>query len=442
MSRPVQATKTSSTKTSKRSFVISILGALALLLLALTIFAVASQSRTLSVQVEQAVQTGETLRVASIARAELSVASRVAEAAPNELLVIQGALGNATEALNSVEAGMVDLGSEEIRAAFADFRDAADAQATQITEFVDDAEGAQEAELVTGEAFAALAETLRAEQVANIEGLEADNDLMNLIATVATFIVAFVVPSMGLMIFQALRNAPRELRRLQLEHDRVEARSQTMASAIAVDASRLRSELLDTAPSPERDSVLRSLLRFESIAAFNGSPTSVRNEQIDINSALVETIEQIDSESVVEVEIDDDVEWLALGDREHFGLVIAELATNAIAYGAIPVEVWIEASRSGDLVELHVVDGGPGLPDGVAEAALHEHEFGLREDTSRGSYGFGLIAARRALEAMGGTLSYKRTDGRTHLIAALPMAEGSVSSSGPEQDSGELPLAA
>ena len=90
MSRPVQATKTSSTKTSKRSFVISILGALALLLLALTIFAVASQSRTLSVQVEQAVQTGETLRVASIARAELSVASRVAEAAPNELLVIQG----------------------------------------------------------------------------------------------------------------------------------------------------------------------------------------------------------------------------------------------------------------------------------------------------------------------------------------------------------------
>ena len=225
-------------KSSKNSFLVAAAGGIAMLLLALSVFAVASQARTLSAQAERSVQTAENLRVVSIARAELSIASRLSEVAPDEQLVIDSSLDNALASLDALETQLDDSVSEEIRTGLANFRVAAETQTTQITEMVRDAESLQASELATGESFATLAEAMRAEQVASIEGLQAENDLMNLIATVSTFVVAFIVPSVGLFVFQALRRTPREFRRLNLEHDRVLARSAaTPAFTFAANAS-------------------------------------------------------------------------------------------------------------------------------------------------------------------------------------------------------------
>ena len=408
-----------------RSITVSILGGLSLLLLAVTIFAVASQARNLSTQAEQAVQTGEILRVVSVARAELGIASRVAEISPEQTLVIDGAIDNAMSALDAVEENLsnedLDIAaSEEILEAFTDFRSAVDAQATQVTENADDLEASQNAELATGEAFTILFDELRADQETTIDGLQADNDLMNLIATAATFIVAFVVPSAGILIFQALRSTPRELRRLQLDHDRLQARSTSMANRVSDEAAKLRSDLFYGPKKISTDKVARSLLRFESISSYNGAATSIRNERLKVNEVVEDVVDQIDSKSLVKVGRGSN--WVAFGDREQWGLVIAELVSNAIVHGSTPIRTLVKAD--GDYVELHVEDNGPGLDDEVTAALLNEEDFDLRVDTDAGEYGLGLVAARRSVEAMGGTLRYERDADKTRMIASLPLARG------------------
>lgn len=415
-----------------RSALISVLGVFSLLLLALTIFAVASQARTLSSSVEQAVQTGENLRVVSVARAELSVASRIAGTSPDQVLVIDGAIENAQRALVAVEENIDGSTPDLVAESFVAFQRAAEVQIDQIEGSPDDFDAAQNAEFATGEAFTVLTEALRSEQVASIDGLEAGNDLMNLTATIATFVVAFVVPSMGLLIFQALRNAPREQRKLTFEYERLEKQSQAMAALVAKEAKTLRSEISDSKSRIDRGAISRSLLRFESIAATNGSPTSIRNESLLVNDLVNTAVEQVDAGSLVTVDRSDDLS--VIGDRELFSMVIAELISNAINHGAAPISTYVSAAGSN--VELHVVDSGSGLSKELVAALIEEREFGLREATGVGTYGFGLTAARRSLEAMGGSLRHKRIGSSTHLIATLP-----IDDSQPTAVDLELPLA-
>ena len=226
-----------------RSLVISAISGLTLLLLALTVFAVASQARSLSAQAEQSVQTVENLRVVSLARSEISIASRIVSAAPESTAVVDGAIENANAALNAVQANFDERTTEETLTAFEDFRTAVDHQAEIFNTVAADDAAFREAEVATGEAFSTLSDVMRGEQLAAIEGLEADNDLMNLIATISTFTVAFVVPSAALFVFQALRSAPRELRTLRLEHERLGRRSRAMATTVSKEAKELRTVL-------------------------------------------------------------------------------------------------------------------------------------------------------------------------------------------------------
>ena len=413
--------------------VISVVGAVALLLLALSVFAVASQAQSLSSQAEQSVQSVENLRVVSVARSELSVASRVAEVAPGEGLVIDGGIENSQDALASVEASLDSSTSEEIRTAVADFRTAVDAQAALLTQGTSDLDTMQSAELATGETFTALADALRTEQVASFEALQAANDLMNLIATVATFVVAFVVPSAGLFIFQALRTAPREHRKLQLEYDRLETASQAMASTVSTESSELRTSLVANGDIDASHAISRSLLRFENIAAFNGAHTSIRNERLSVNEIVRDSVAAVDDENVVSLQFGS--EWYVVADRGQLSLAVAELVTNALEHGANPVDVSVAAAD--DSVEIHVMDRGRGLPEDTPGAVLDEDEFALRERVGTGVYGFGILTARRSVEAMDGTLRYVRRGNQTQFILTLPL---SLSSSG--GGSNDLPAAA
>ena len=403
--------------TRTRSLLISVVGGVALLLLAVTVFAVASQASSLSTQAERAVQTVENLRVVSLARVEISVASRINESAPQETLLISGAIENASVALDSVQASFDDTTSDEVRAAFTDFENAANNQAEALTQSTQDDDLQRDAELATGEAFAVLSETMRAEQIEAIAGLEADNDLMNLIATVSTFIVAFVVPSAALFVFQALRTAPREMRELELEYDRLEKRSQAMARTISHDSAELRKGLAATPPSVSENQVKQTLARFEHISAANGGPTSVRNESVDVNKVLASVIDDLDGS--IDVAFSPASNPMTHADPAGLALIVTELMTNARIHGAAPFE--ISAISTSEQIEIQFIDSGNGIADDIVNAVLHEQAYELRQATLEGIHGYGLAAIRHALESMGGTLRYARHNDRTYLLASLPV---------------------
>ncbi len=402
----------------RRSIIVSCLGGFALLLLALSVFAVATQARTLSGQAEQSVQAVENLRVVSIARAELSVASRLAQLAPEETLAIQGGIDNARESLDTVEEAFDNSTSEEVRALFADFRNAVDAQATEIATSIDDAEALTNAEFVTGETFTTLADVMRAEHVEGIESLEAENDVMNLIATIASFVVAFVVPSVGLLIFQALRSAPRDFRKLQFDHDRLETRTQAMAGSISSEASELRAALGELPDNELTDCVSSTLVRFENIASLNGAPTSFRNSLVEMNEMLAQTLEQVDIDAEVAFARGDEI--VVEADPRHLSHALCELVGNALVHGGPTVSVGLETAQ--ETVTVRIIDDGDGLIDKVSDAVIDEREFELRESVADGTFGFGIVTARRSLEAMGGALRYERTGDKTHMVVSLPIA--------------------
>jgi len=402
--------------TRGRAFAISIIGGLTLLALAATVFAVASQARSVSAQAEQSVQVTENLRAVSIARANLSIASRVAAVGPDQTEVLLTTLANADEALDEVEDNFDERTPSEVRTVFSDYRTAASSQSELILSGTATPEASLEAELATGTAFEALAIALRSERDAQLDGLRADNDLMNLISTIATFVVAFVVPSAALYIFEALRRTPRRARQLEHAYENTTATSLAMAAAVSKEASNLR-KAIDRLPGEHHDhELLRSALRFEHVAALNGSVRALHNVEVDLRELALEVTRSIGHPVAIS---DSGAESAVVhGDNEQISLLMAELLQNAVTHGEMPVELEIQAEENQVIVT--VSDQGPGLPEVIEDAIIHDNDYATRGNLLSGTYGFGLLAAREATESLGGQLRYHRQDGETSLIVELP----------------------
>ena len=411
------STHTLDETTRGRALIVSVLGALTLLALAATVFAVASQARSVSHQAEQSVRIIEDLRVVSIARAELSIASRISAVSPDQKEILESSIDNATNALGAVEANTDDETPSEIIAALAFYREAADAQGMLILDGEADADEALTAEVRTGAAFDELSGVMRTEQVAALERLRADNDLMNVIGTVATFFVAFVVPSAALYIFEALRRTPRRARALELDFENATATSQAMAAAVAKEAARLRTSLVTLPPGAHSDDLRRSVLRFEHVAALNGAVRTMHNVDLSVNSLAAEVVDGVDGD--IGLHVQENSAPVVHGDRDQITLVLYELLHNAVVHGSAPVR--LDVFTHGDVVSMTVSDHGRGLPDIVEDAIIHDNEYATRGNLLSGAYGFGLLAAREATESLGGQLRYHRSDVETSLIVELPV---------------------
>ena len=86
-------------------------------------------------------------------------------------------------------------------------------------------------------------------------------------------------------------------------------------------------------------------------------------------------------------------------DSERVEQALGNLVENALVHGEGPVRIVAEAKNG--LVELHVLDEGPGFPDGFAERAFDRFS---RADDARSSAGagLGLAIARAIARAHGG----------------------------------------
>ena len=109
-------------------------------------------------------------------------------------------------------------------------------------------------------------------------------------------------------------------------------------------------------------------------------------------------------------------------DDDQFSLAVFELVHNAVTHGTGPVRLAI--SSDADMVSISVIDHGPGLPGVVEDGVIYDTEFALRGNLMSSAYGFGLLAAREAVESLGGELTYLRDNDETTLTIDLPFAQG------------------
>ena len=418
---------------SSRAFRVSLVGGITLLLLSLAVFAVAVQARAVSINAEDSIQTTENLRIASISRAELSIASRLVAGELAQVNVIDASIANSLDTLTllgeSLDAADADA---ELTAAYDAFASAATDQAALLRREGPISQDNVAAELRTGETFEALAGLLRERQDRAVTGLESSNDLMNLIGSLATFVVAFVVPSAALYVFESLRNVPRHTRELEFEADRVRNRVTAGAMAIQAETQTIRERLFgqeDDDATESEEALRRSLLRLEHLATANGAMHRWRSEPVDV-LAIAHEVRASVGERLIVVESDRKPP-LAQGDSVEVALVLNELTRNSLQHGSHPISIRI--GTVDDRVVASVIDVGDGLPEVVRTAIFEERDFALRNNLVSGRFGYGLYAARLAAESMHAELRYDRVDERTHISLLLPLAsstEGSVVSEG------------
>jgi two-component system sensor histidine kinase KdpD len=121
----------------------------------------------------------------------------------------------------------------------------------------------------------------------------------------------------------------------------------------------------------------------------------------------------------VHIEVDEHTPEV-LADPGLLDRVIANVVDNALRHGHNS-PVALRASAHGDVVQLRIVDRGPGVPRGHAEQLFAPFQR-LGDRDPRG-LGLGLSVARGLTEAMGGTLTAEDTPGGgLTIVVSLPAA--------------------
>lgn len=120
--------------------------------------------------------------------------------------------------------------------------------------------------------------------------------------------------------------------------------------------------------------------------------------------------------SDVSIELPEIVADAALLER-----VLVNLISNAVRYSPPAHQVLVTGGRQDDMVEIRVVDRGPGIPPEDRERVLLPFQRLGDRDNGTG-VGLGLALARGLTEAMGGTLTPEETPGGgLTMIVSMPV---------------------
>jgi signal transduction histidine kinase len=112
-----------------------------------------------------------------------------------------------------------------------------------------------------------------------------------------------------------------------------------------------------------------------------------------------------------------------VADRQRLRQVFANLLSNAIKYNRPGGQVQVSAARTGERIELQIVDTGLGMSEAQLERIFRPFERLGVEGSGIPGTGLGLALSRQLVESMGGEIRVASARGRgTTFTVALPAA--------------------
>jgi signal transduction histidine kinase len=235
---------------------------------------------------------------------------------------------------------------------------------------------------------------------------------------------------------------PPEVRRLAAAVNETAARLETLVGAqeaFVADAShqlrtpltalRLRLELLESslddvadaqAELPGISAALQEVSRLSrlvdgllTLARAERTGASATAAALDLGAVVRERAEAwgpVADDEGVHLEIDDGP-LMARATADRLAQVIDNLVANAIDAAPAGSTVTLSVRPGPAGPELHVADGGPGLPDEERERAFDRFWSGRRPGRRLGGSGLGLAIVRKLVETDGGTVELRARDG-------------------------------
>jgi two-component system, OmpR family, sensor histidine kinase KdpD len=122
----------------------------------------------------------------------------------------------------------------------------------------------------------------------------------------------------------------------------------------------------------------------------------------------------------VEVDIAPDLPMLRL-DGVLFEQVLFNLLDNAAKYSPAGSRIDIRATRDGELVEIEVVDEGPGIPAADLQRIFDKFYRVQAQDRRRAGTGLGLAICRGFVEALGGWIAARNRRDRSGAVLTIRM---------------------
>jgi two-component system, OmpR family, sensor histidine kinase KdpD len=158
--------------------------------------------------------------------------------------------------------------------------------------------------------------------------------------------------------------------------------------------------------------------------------TRLESGAIDLKLELIDAAEIVGSalqrarnvlaDHRVEVNIEPHLPMLRL-DAVLFEQVLFNLLDNAAKYSPIGSRIDIRASRDGELVEIEVVDEGPGIPPADLERIFDKFYRVQAQDRRRAGTGLGLAICRGFVEALGGWIVARNRRDRSGAVLTIRM---------------------
>ncbi len=198
------------------------------------------------------------------------------------------------------------------------------------------------------------------------------------------------------------------------------ATSAELLAARSMDLPREQIALLSDAGRRQIRRALRLLDDLLDLGRARAGALELQHELVPLDAFVAETLDELPGRFAQDVALE---LWsgpavVAAADRSRLAQVLWNLLTNAHKHGAPPIRIRLADGGDGT-VELEVADHGPGVPpEGVG--AMYEP---FTTGGGDGSTGLGLWISQLLVGAMGGELSYVRSEGLSRFIVRLPAGE-------------------
>lgn len=291
----------------------------------------------------------------------------------------------------------------------------------------------------TGDAFADAIVALREVRDERAVGVLAESQFSGIAADGVRFLVIFVIPVTAMFLLRSVLRRRRERELLQAELARQHAVIASKDEFVTNLSHELRTPLtgvystalvLAESGFDDQDvaAELTGLIVSDASELSRMVDDLITAGQIETDSMSM-TFEELDIDPEIQTALDPFVHAgasitftpggdVAEVDRLRFRHVVRNLVSNAVKHGGPNIEVFSEYGAG--MVSVFVMDDGDGIPDDHVASLFDRYQHEGDEPLLQGSVGLGLAVGRALAVAMGGSLSYTRTNGITYFVFKVP----------------------